>query len=250
MRGHETGGTRTLALRLTAGPPRWRLQTRRLREAVRGDETGSALLVAVAAGALVSALAAALAATVMIEDAVEANHRRGVQALYAADGLLASVVADIAVEADWGAIEDGSVPGRFGVGPAAVTLPDGLVVDAEAEAAVLPRDGAGNSGLRWRLFAWGWLGDLIGAPDDGAPRFFLAAWVRAAPTGTDPGRPAEPPSPVPSDPGQDGVESQRPDGRLVVRSAAFGPFRVRREVEATVARESGAVRVVAWNVVR
>lgn len=237
---------RAPAPRRTAGPSRWRPQTRRLREAVRGDETGSALLVAVAAGALVSALAAALAATVMIEDAVEANHRRGVQALYAADGLLASVVADIAVESDWGAIEDGSVPGRFGVGPAAVTLPDGLVVDAEAEAAVLPRDGDGNSGPQWRLFAWGWLGDLTGTPDDGAPRFFLAAWVRAAPA-ADPGRPAEPPPPGL---GQDGVETPRPDGRLVVRSAAFGPFRVRREVEATVARESGAVRVVAWNVVR
>ena len=214
---------------------------------MRSDETGSALLVAVAAGALVSALAAALAATVMIEDAVEANHRRGVQALYAADGLLASVVADIAVESDWDAVEDGSVSGRFGVGSVAVTLPDGLVVDAEAEAAVLPRDGGGNSGPQWRLFAWGWLGDLTGAPDDGAPRFFLAAWIRAAPA-ADPGRPAEPPSPP--GPGQDGVESPRPDGRLVVRAAAFGPFRVRREVEAIIARESGAVRVVAWNVVR
>ena len=53
-----------------------------------------------AAGALVSALASALVAVVMIEEAVEANHRRGVQASYAADGLLASVVAELSPR--WG----------------------------------------------------------------------------------------------------------------------------------------------------
>lgn len=217
---------------------------------MRESETGSALLVTVAAGALVSALAAVLAAIVMIEDAVEANHRRGVQALYAADGLLARVVADLVAEPDWSAIQAGSGPVRFGVGPVAATLPDGSIVDAAAETAVLPPAGGGSGGSGWRLFAWGRLDDLIGESVPGAAPFFLAAWLRADPAGANAGPPAEPSAPPLPDPGQDGTAPPRPDGRLVVRAAAFGPFRVRREVEAAVAREAGVVRVTAWNVVR
>ena len=62
---------------------------------MRANETGSALLATVLTGVLVSALAGALVAIVTVEEAVEANHRRAVQALYAADGLLASVIADL-----------------------------------------------------------------------------------------------------------------------------------------------------------
>ena len=185
----------------------------------------------VAACALVSALAGALVAIVMMEEAVEANHRRGVQALYAADGLLASVVADLAVESDWHASLNGSGAARFRAGPVSVTLPDGSVVDAEAETAALPPEGARPGALPWRLFAWGWLGDLTGAADV-APRLYLAAWLRDDPP--DPG--ADPPAEA--------------NGRLVVRAAAFGPFQARREVEAILTRQAGAVRLVAWHVVR
>ena len=184
-----------------------------------------------AAGALVSALAGVLVAIVMMEEAVEANHRRGVQAWYAADGLLSSVVADLALEPDWNAGLDGSGPARFRSGPASVRLPDGSVVDAEAETGALPPGGGRPGDPPWRLFAWGWLGDLAGAPDR-APRLYLAAWIRG--DLPDPG--ADPPAET--------------NGRLVVRAAAFGPFRVRREVEATLARRDGVVRLVAWNVVR
>ena len=184
-----------------------------------------------AAGALVSALAGALVAVVMIEEAVEANHRRGVQALYAADGLLASVVAELAGVSDWTARLAG--PGRAGslAGPAVATLPDGSVVDVEAETRALAPARARPGDPEWRLYARGWLGDLAGAPDR-VPRLYLLAWIRLGPG--DPG--AAPP-----------VDA---DGRLVVRAAAFGPFHVERAVEALVVREADAVRVAAWNVVR
>lgn len=193
---------------------------------MRRDEAGSALLAAMAAGALVSALAGVLVAVVMVEEAVEANHRRGVGALYAADGLLASVVADLAVESDWNAIAAGAVTARFRAGPAAAALPDGSVVDADAETPVPPPGGSA-----WRPFARGWLGDLVEAPDR-VPRLYLAVWLRRGA------------------PGPGAGPSAAADDLLVVRAAAFGPFRVRREVEATVARRAGAVRVVAWNIVR
>ena len=184
-----------------------------------------------AAGALVSALASALVAVVMIEEAVEANHRRGVQASYAAEGLLASVVAELSRAADWDALP--VAPGSVLTGPAAATLPDGSVVDAEAETRALARGGRGPGDPGWRLVARGWLGDLAGAPDR-VPRLYLLAWFRRGPAGPDAG------------------PSGGATGRLLVRAAAFGPFRVERAVEAVLARDvdTGVVRVVAWNVVR
>ena len=107
---------------------------------MRANETGSALLATVLTGVLVSALAGALVAIVTVEEAVEANHRRAVQALYAADGLLASVIVDLAGGSDWDAVLEGSGSARFRAGPVSVSLPDGSVVDAEAEA----RAGSGN----------------------------------------------------------------------------------------------------------
>ena len=179
----------------------------------------------VLAGALVSALAAALVAVVMIEEAVEANHRRGVQALYAADGLLASVIAELAGRSDWHAMLEGAGSARFRGGPVRASLPDGSVVDVRAEARALPPDGD----AQWRPFAWGWFGDLVAAPDH-VPPLYLAAWVLDAPADADLGADA--------------------NGRLVVRAAAFGPFHVRRVVEATMVRRDAAVQVVAWNIVR
>ena len=186
-----------------------------------------------AAGALVSALAGALVAVVMIEEAIEANHRRGVQALYAAAGLLASVVAELSRASDWNSPAAGAGAVGLRAGPAVATLPDGSVVDAEAETRALAsaRGRSGDPG--WRLFARTWLGDLAGAPDR-VPRLYLLAWIR----------------PGPADP--DAGPSGDAGGRLVVRAAAFGPFRVERTVEAVVVRaaDTGVVRVAAWNVVR
>ncbi len=186
-----------------------------------------------AAGALVSALAGAIVAVVMIEEAVEANHRRGVQALYAADGLLTTVVAALLRASDWSSLPSG--PGGLGLpaGPAVATLPDGAVVDAEAETRTLgpARERPDDPG--WRLVARGWFGDIAGGPNR-VPRLYLLAWLRRGPADPD----VDPP----------GGETNR----LVVRAAAFGPFRVERAVEATLVRDldTGVVRVAAWNVVR
>ena len=186
-----------------------------------------------AAGALVSALAGALVAVVIVEEAVEANHRRGVQALYAADGLLASVVAELSRASDWSSLPEGPGAGGLPPGPAAATLPDGSVVDAEAETRALARVRERADDPGWRLFARGWLEDLAGAPDR-VPRLYLLAWVRRGPADPDAG------------------PSGDANGRLVVRAAAFGPFRVERAVEATLVRDadSAMVRVAAWHVVR
>ena len=69
-------------------------------DGIDGDRRGSALLVTMLTAVLVSGLAGALVVVLSTEEAVEANHRRGVVALYAADGLLAAVVAELAIEPD------------------------------------------------------------------------------------------------------------------------------------------------------
>ena len=66
-----------------------------------GNRRGSALLVTMLTAVLLSGLAGALVVVLTTEEAVEANHRRGVEALYAADGLLTGVVAELSAVPDW-----------------------------------------------------------------------------------------------------------------------------------------------------
>ena len=201
---------------------------------VRGrDPRGSALLVTMLVAVMVSGLAGALVVVLSTEEAIEANHRRGVGALYAADGLLEGVVAELTALPDWRAALSGSRRSAFSSAPLLAPLADGSTIDLGQETRDLQREfeqvgGVGGTS-RWRLYAWGWFADLVGEPDRGR-LVFVAAWVRA-------GR-ADP------RPGQDSNE------RVVVRAAAFGPFRTRRAVEAVVGRESGTVEVVGWALVQ
>ena len=201
----------------------------------RGNRHGSALLVTMLTAVLLSGLAGALVVVLSTEEAVEANHRRGVVALYAADGLLSGVVGELAALPDWRAVLSGSRRSRFSSGPIPAPLADGSVIDLREETLDLQRalEQAGGTGMvpSWRLYAWGWFADLVQDTDRG--RFvYVAAWVRDNRVD------------AADDPEQDRTE------RVVVRATAFGPFRTRRAVEAAVSRESSAVHVVAWGLVQ
>ena len=197
------------------------------------DRRGSALLVTMLAAVLVSGLAGALVVVLTTEEAIEANHRRGVAALYAADGLLEGVMTELADVPDWHAVLDGSRRSMFSTGPSPAQLADGSVIDLRQETRGLQRetDLAGGRGApRWRLYAWSWFADLVGETDQ-ARLVYVAAWV-----GDDRADPDV-------DPEYDA------NGRIAVRAVAFGPFRARRAVDATVGRESRAVHLVAWALV-
>ncbi len=204
-------------------------------DVIGSDRRGSALLVTMLTAVLLSGLAGALVVVLSTEEAVEANHRRGVVALYAADGLLAAVVAELAIEPDWQAVLSGSRRSTFSTGPIRVPLADGSVISLRQETLDLQRtlERAGGVGVppRWRLYAWGWFADLVRETDRGR-LMYVAAWVRDDLADPD------------ADPGRD------TNGRVVVRAAAFGPFRTRRAVDAAVGRESGSLSVVAWGLVR
>ena len=214
-------------------PPTWGpVLARALRG---GDRRGSALLVTMLTAVLLSGLAGALVVVLSTASSVEANHRRGVVALYAADGLLAAVVAELASEPEWQAVLSGSRRSPFSTGPIRVPLADGSVISLWQETLDLQRtlERAGGVGVppRWRLYAWGWFADLVHETDRGR-LMYVAAWVRDDLADPD------------ADPGRD------TNGRVVVRAAAFGPFRTRRAVDAAVSRESGSLSVVAWGLVR
>ena len=170
-----------------------------------GDRRGSALLVTMLTAVLLSGLAGALVVVLSTEEAVEANHRRGVVALYAADGLLAAVVAELAIEPDWQStrrwcdgytevVLSGSRRSTFSTGPIRVPLADGSVISLRQETLDLQRtleQRAGGVGVppRWRLYAWGWFADLVHETDRGR-LMYVAAWVRddLADPDADPGR--------------------------------------------------------------
>jgi Tfp pilus assembly protein PilX len=65
------------------------------------DDRGTALLVAIMATPLMSALGTALILTSITETAISANYRDGLEALYAAEAAAALGIADLAAEEDW-----------------------------------------------------------------------------------------------------------------------------------------------------
>lgn len=104
------------------------------------DRRGGALLVTMLTAMLLSGLAGALVVVLSTEEAIEANHRRGVVALYAADGLLAGVVAELAAMPDWPAVLSGVRGSTFNTGPVAVALADGSTIDLRQETVDLQQE--------------------------------------------------------------------------------------------------------------
>jgi hypothetical protein len=146
------------------------------------NDQGSALLVTLLAAVLLMGLAGGLAMAIMTEEAIEANHSRAVAALYAADGMLARAASDVAGRASWQAILHGTVPSVLRIGAAGRTLADGssvglVVVTADLQRRLDRERGAGAA--RWRLYAWGWHGELV-ADSDLDRQILVAAWVRSS----------------------------------------------------------------------
>ncbi len=121
------------------------------------NERGSALLVTLLTTVLMAGLAGGLATTVMTEEAIEANHRRAVAGLHAADAMLARAVSEVAGRPHWQSLLDGTVRSALRVGPAVRTLADGSLVDLGRVTNGLQREldrARGDGAPRWRLYAW------------------------------------------------------------------------------------------------
>ena len=189
------------------------------------DERRVALLVALMATLLLTALGSALVLLTTTETAISANYRLGQETLYAADAGIERAAQDLVSVPQWNDVLTGQVRSTFADATTNPTLPDGSPVDLVTETETLQRatDTAnrwGPNNPTWRLYAYGAVDDLLpGLVIDSGN--YVAIWASDDASETD------------GDPLSDA------NGLLTLRAEAFGPFNTRRVVEATVARSSG-----------
>ena len=94
-------------------------------------EEGIALIVAMMAMLLMTALGVALVLTTSSETLISSNFRNGGEALYAADAVVERALDDLLTVPDWNTLLSGSVQSAFVDGPpsGARTLPDGSTIN-------------------------------------------------------------------------------------------------------------------------
>ncbi len=208
-----------------------------------GREHGAALIVAMMATLLMTALGLALVLTTTSETMIARNFRAAGEGLYAADAGIERALADLAGASDWNALLAGGVRSTFvdGAPVGTRTLADGSVVDLQAltNLANCQRAGAcsnadmdavtadrpwGANNPRWRLYAYGWLDGVLPSGTIGS-RYYVVVYV------------ADDPSEDDGDPLVDGGGPDNPGaGVLLLRGEAFGPLGAHKVVDVTVAR--------------
>lgn len=211
------------ALRIARGRVRLRVPPRRAAD--WRDEGGTALVIALMATLLLTALGTALILLTNTETAISANYRDAQEALYAADAGIERVVQDLLLVPRWNDVLAGSLQSGFIDTTLTPTLADGSTVDLNAETANLQADTDsadlwGSNDPVWRLYAWGPIRDLLSTGTINSP-MYVAVWVGDDPSETD------------GNPSNDG------NGVLTLHAIAFGPGNTRKVVEVTVARTSG-----------
>jgi len=191
------------------------------------NETGSALIIALMAMMLLTALGAATVMVSRTETAIANNYRNSQEALYAADAVIERVVQDLLMVPRWNDILSGVAVSGFMDGSASVakTLPTGGTITLSAATTELQQqtdtaDLWGANNPQWRLYAWGPLKDLTSEVAVDSP-MYVAVWV------------ADDPSEDDDNPLTD------VNGTLTLHAMAIGPSGTRKVIEVTVNRTSG-----------
>ena len=208
------------------------LQTRLARE------EGTALIIALMAVLLLTALGAAVVMVTNTETNISANYKNSQEALYAADAAVERVVQDLLMVPRWNDILAGTAQSAFVDGSAteAKTLPGGGVITLTSATAQLQADsdasaawGANNP--QWRWFAWGPISDMLPGGVIDSP-MYVAVWIADDP--------ADAPPDANGNPGTIPDNNPRVDanGTLTLHAEAFGPAGTRKVIEVTVARTS------------
>lgn len=217
----------------------------------RRGEHGVALVVALMAMLLLTALGLALMLTTTTETMIAANYRDGVEGMYAADAGIERTMQDLLTVPDWNNVlaTDDGVTARLTSGfigdTLTPTLGDGRVLDlAKATAAInCPQvsptptscDSAsmdlstaerpwGVNNPRWHVYAHGPVQDFLPTGTINSP-FYIVVWVADDPSETD------------ANPLADGTDKTNPgSGVIQLRAEAFGPGGAHRVIEVTLAR--------------
>ena len=217
-------------------------------------ENGIALIVAMMAMLLMTALGVALVLTTSSETMIAGNFRNGQEALYAADAVVERAMDDILTVPDWNKLLDGSTQSAFVDGPPSGTrnLPDGSTIDlaqvlnlanCEHVATCTAAEMDAFSGIRpwtqnnprWQLYAYGKLADMLPASDTINSAYYVMVMVADDPSDND------------NDPFHDGVvpcayptivppACNPGTGVIAMRAEAFGPRGAHKVIEVTLAR--------------
>ena len=223
---------------------------------IRHDD-GVAMMMAMAAALVTSALGVALILATSSEAVIAANFRDQAAGTYAAEAAVERALDDLAAADNWNAVLSGTVRSTFVDGAPAGTrvLADGSTidlghvvnmadcgriqpcVDADLDAVTAQRPWGPNN-PRWQLYAYGRLKDLLPNESIDSP-YYVSVLVGDDPSETD------------ALPLEDG--SAAGSGILVLRAESFGPRGVQKSVEMTVARPAAGqpgLRVLSWREVR
>ncbi len=203
-----------------------------------------ALVLALMAVLLLSALGFALIMTTSTESMIAGNYASAQEGLYAADAVVERAMNDLLTVPDWNKLLNGSTTSAFVDGPPSGprTMPDGSTLDlsqvlnnancgktttcsASDLTANLTGDrpwGANNP--VWQLYAYGPVNNLLPTNTINSP-FYVVLMV------------ADDPSENDNDPLHDGVSATNPGtGVLALRAEAWGPRGAHKVIEITVAR--------------
>ena len=208
-------------------------------------EDGVALVVALMALLLMTALGTALILTSSSETIIAAHFRDSLEARYAAGAMVERGVDDIAASSDWTLLTSGVLQSAWvdGAPSGPRTLVDGATIDlgqavnlancrkttvcsaADMNAVTSDRPW-GTNNPRWKPYAYGPLRNLAGPGSIDSPCYVLVLVGAGVAT-----------------PGWD---------VLAVRGEAFGPRAAHAVVEATVGRAAGsaAARILSWREIR
>jgi hypothetical protein len=207
-------------------------------------EQGTALIVALMATMLLTALGMTLVLTSNTETMISGNYRNSQEALYAADAAVERVMQDLLLIPRWNDILTGNStisPSCTGVSS---FMPVSSTMSGFADTTTSPTIPDSNQSINllsatcnlqkgtdtlnlwdvnnpvWRLFAYGRMQDLL--PNNTIDsQMYMAVWVADDPADND-GNPA--------------VDA---NGTLTLHAEAFGPSGTRKVIEVTVAKTSG-----------
>ena len=186
------------------------------------SERGSALVIALLATVLLSALGVGLVFLSNTESGIASNYRQGSEMLYAADAAVERVVQDLLLVPRWNDILGGTVKSGFVDNSTTPITPSGqslnltaLTTELQAQADATNPWGPNNP--RWRLFAYGPLNEMAGTGTIQS-NAYIVVWMADDPSDND------------GDPFSD------TNGVLTVLAQAIGASGTLRTVEVTVAK--------------
>ena len=227
---------------------------------IRGEK-GVAMIIAIMAMLLMTALGTALVLTTTTETNIAGNFRNSSEALFAADAGLERAMEDVLTVPDWAKLLDGSTQSAFvdGAPSGPRTLQDGSTIDltqainmANCQKVTTCSDAEMNDSTlnkerpwtvnnpRWKLYAYANLKDMLPVTDTINSPYYVVVMVADDPSEND-GNPlldggrqcgqGESPLPPPQ-----GTGCNPGTNVIAMRAESFGPRGAHKVLEVTLAR--------------